>query len=417
MTATPTEPATGRGPRRALCVIVALTLSASGCGAGDPGTVVVRDSAGVRIVENPASAMEAAERWTIRAAPSLRIGGAEGDSLREFTRIVDAVRLGDGRIVVADAGASELRAFDAEGRFLWRQGGRGAGPGQYRAVRDVWRLPGDSVAALDGRLRRVVVVDPEGNDVRTVSVEAPVHARNLDAGAPLGALGSRLVIPGPAPDRTGDAGFNWQVHYLLDPTDGSLDSLGVFPRMPRVALPGQPEAWPRFGWATHLAASDSGIYMGTGQAYEVGYYDAGHSLQRLIRWHGPDRTITDADREDYLDRYIERSRTPPGQEAAVRADLETIPEAERKPAYFGLRTDRAGNLWVRDLDLAWMRVPETVRWTVLDPEGRLIARADMPGSVLPLEIGEDYVLARWRDDADVQYVALFDLVKGGGAAD
>src|SRR5690606_18394752 len=113
-----------RGPRAAAAT-AALALTA--CGAADRSgdRVVVRDSAGVRIVENVEPAWCPVDAWRIPDAPVVPIGAVEGEAHEQFFRITGILRLDDGRIVVADDGARELRFYDAAGHFLSSAGRQG----------------------------------------------------------------------------------------------------------------------------------------------------------------------------------------------------------------------------------------------------------------------------------------------------
>ncbi len=91
-------------------------------------TAIVRDSGGVRIVENATPANELAV-WTLAGQPGLQLGTVEGNSAEQFFRVSGAVRLSDGRIAVANAGSQELRLFTPGGRHLRSVGGPGGGPG------------------------------------------------------------------------------------------------------------------------------------------------------------------------------------------------------------------------------------------------------------------------------------------------
>lgn len=393
---------TGRG---ALAFAATALLVLTACGDADPGGAVVRDSAGIQIVENGPRALEHAARWTVADSPRLRIGAPDSASFRE---IGDALRRADGAIVVSDGGTRLVHAFDSTGAPLWRQEG---GPDtRFRQPRDLWRVAGDTVAVLDPAAQRLTVLGPDGAVVRSAELDATLRPGNPDATAPLGAAGGRLFVAGPASGMD-SAGVEMERQYLVDAGTGELRELGEYGRMPRVEVPGQRPAWPRFGWARHLAMSEDGLYTGTGERYEVALHDEDHQTKRLIRWSGPDRDIREEDLEEYFQGYLARVGSSHGQEEQLRAVLADIPVAERKPAYFGLLTDRVGNLWVRDLDLGWMRPPETLRWTVFDGEGKLIARAELPGGVLPLEIGEDWVLARVAAGDEAYAVALFDLIR------
>ena len=83
---------------------------------------LVRDSSGVRIVENINPIWTESEAWRLGPTPSLDIGGADGDPDQQLFRVVDAVRLSDGRIVVANSGSNELLFFAANGSRGRRRG-------------------------------------------------------------------------------------------------------------------------------------------------------------------------------------------------------------------------------------------------------------------------------------------------------
>ncbi|MGW8266986.1 MAG: hypothetical protein ACWGSQ_11490 [Longimicrobiales bacterium] len=51
------------------------------------------------------------ETWRLSEAPILEIGVREGEEAYQFFRVGGSVRLADGRIVVANTGARELRVF------------------------------------------------------------------------------------------------------------------------------------------------------------------------------------------------------------------------------------------------------------------------------------------------------------------
>ena len=104
----------------------------------------VRDSAGIRIAENPRPAPDSRLGWTVGAQPLVSIGNVEGESAYQLHRVADATRLADGRIVVANGGSLELLVFDAEGIHLDSWGGKGEGPGEFEGLNRVRSWAGDS---------------------------------------------------------------------------------------------------------------------------------------------------------------------------------------------------------------------------------------------------------------------------------
>lgn len=71
---------------------IAIPLLLCGCGAGSRSASVVRDSAGIRIVENHAPKWSAATQWRLAVRPSLSIGVQQGNPHYELARVVGALR-------------------------------------------------------------------------------------------------------------------------------------------------------------------------------------------------------------------------------------------------------------------------------------------------------------------------------------
>lgn len=382
----------------------ATVLALAGCGGSGPDVGAVRDSAGVIIVEHGPEAVERVERWTAGPEAVLDLGVTEGAAAYRFFSLADALRLDDERIVVLDAGARQLRLFDPAGSFLTAHGREGEGPGEYRDPRAVWRLPGDSLAIYDPRNRRVTVLSERLAFGRVVRVDENVYNESLADALADGRLVT-LARSGPAEDGVASLSL-----WLVGPGDPPAESVARFP-----GFETDGRSWPIYGWRTVAAAGEDRIFVGTGREHEVeehGLVDGGGlALRRLIRWAGPDRTVTEADREAYFRGYVERTRTPPEGEAALRQALRDVPVAGEKPTYVDLMVDAVGNLWVMDYDFPWRMIPEETRWTVFGPEGRMVARATLPARFRAYEIGEDRVLGQRFDADGVQHVTALELRK------
>lgn len=151
-----------------------LTLATLACqpddpALGDPG-IAIRDSAGIRIIENPLPPEDSRLDWKIGPEPTLSIGRAEGEEpyLLHFVR--NAMRLGDGRILVPNGGSNELRFFDAMGNHLATTGGRGEGPGELERLLRIDPWPGDSILARNAPNMGIAVFDGDGNHGRTFTM-------------------------------------------------------------------------------------------------------------------------------------------------------------------------------------------------------------------------------------------------------
>ena len=106
-----------------------------------------RDSAGVRIVENT---RPAGKDWTVTAQPLVDIGAGD-DTVYQFHTVMGAVRLTSGQIAVANMSTANVRVYDGRGRYVRALGRQGQGPGEFRQVMGVSRLPRDTIAVDDSR--------------------------------------------------------------------------------------------------------------------------------------------------------------------------------------------------------------------------------------------------------------------------
>ena len=69
---------------------------------------------------------------TFEGTVDVEIGEVEGEDAYLFSRIASVAADPAGRILVVDQGVSEVRVFDADGEFLFRFGGEGDGPEEFR---------------------------------------------------------------------------------------------------------------------------------------------------------------------------------------------------------------------------------------------------------------------------------------------
>jgi hypothetical protein len=93
------------------------------------------------------------------------------------------VRDSRGNFLVAhgDGGAHarEVWVFDQEGTFIQTIGREGEGPGEYRSIRRIDVLPGDTLELFDVRLRRRTTLSPDLKVVATESYETAGFAGSV----------------------------------------------------------------------------------------------------------------------------------------------------------------------------------------------------------------------------------------------
>src|SRR5690606_31727230 len=152
---------------------VTLLLVAAACGDSAPRSVASeRDSAGVRIVENPVPDASVPQ-WSLSAEPTVVLGDLDGSEQEQFGNMIDVRRLTSGELVVSDASSYQVRVFDSTGQWLRTLGQRGEGPGDFSLVAGLLAGDDDAISAWDIRQRRITRFTPDGNVIGLLQVERP----------------------------------------------------------------------------------------------------------------------------------------------------------------------------------------------------------------------------------------------------
>lgn len=404
---------------QALAMMSAVLVGCSGS-SETPTRTVVRDSAGVEIVENSGGA---AEIWQIVEPHRLEIGVTEGDAAYQFSGIRSARRLSDGTLVIADNGSREVRFYDSDGNHLRSVGGQGSGPGEYETFGLVEKLRGDSLLAVDSRLGRATVLEPGGTYVRDWSlsiiedfgsrpmvvaiipdgraiVRRSVSGDEVSDGYRRDRFehGLGMTSPGSATPIGGEFGGS---EYLLN----RVTNQGTMVGMTLAMLP--------FSRSTLVVGGADKIYVGMNDTYEIHAYDLNGNVTRIIRRSDiPAEPVDDGVMEWYIGDRI-RQATERGGDVdteRIRTAIEELPRVSTLPAYSELLLDSGGHLWVRDHARPWIMDRED-GWHVFDPNGFLKAFVRQPEDLRIQEIGDDYLLGVVLDEFGVERVRLYDVIR------
>lgn len=386
-------------------VLLALLSCTDGQGAA---AVSRRDSAGVRIVENRASDRRG-DAWRIALDPSVSIGTLAGGPAYELDRVRGATRLGDGTIAVLDGGTRELRLYDAQGVHQLSVGREGDGPGEFRTPVRLFRIVGDTLLVWDSGLARLTIFDRHGAFVRSLSLAVGEATPTV-----LGVFSDRTVLvsmgavftpasePGPRRDSLRYTRFDLTGHRVAE--------VGSFPDMERFVRNdgGRMTMAPLvLGRTTTVTVSHTHLYVGTNDRFSVDEYDlTGRHLRSLRRGLEPSPTteqVFRAERERRLSRIPEQLR------GGMNDLYETMPRPESLPYYSALVADGEGHVWVRHFSV---ESAQNGMWTVFEPSGRARGPVETPVGLEIYEIGADYVLGRWTDALDAEYVRVHRLRRG-----
>ncbi len=400
-----------------LNILAVLALALAACSDGSEPTQAlrseVRDSAGVRIVENQAPMPDSRLTWEISTEPTLSIGTLDGEEAYQLFQVRTATRIADGRVLVANGGTSEIHVFDASGTHLDTWGREGEGPGEFTRLSSVGPWPGDSLMAWDRGQRRISIFDLEGNHGRTFAfsqneeVRFPQYQGLLPDGSILVSATSSFTAGEAEPglDRQ-DRGY-----ALLGPEGELLGGFGSYPGTEMYVRTGGGSMMVighPFGRSSPSAIWRGIILISPNDTYEIRGYDTSGALELIVRREHPLREVSQADIDAYVAEQLADVEGDELAEENVRFRFEGFPTVESFPAFESLKVDARGYLWVEEY-----RMPGVERtvWTVFDAEGHVQGLVETPLGLDVYEIGEDYILGLARDDFDIEYVQIFRLTR------
>ena len=351
-----------RRPRRS-AVVTAIVLTAIGvvgisASVTHPVRVLPAGGGVVRIVENARPPDGSRLGWRIGPRPLVAIGGPEGEGAARFTGETDATMLGDGRIVVADPGTSELRVFDHSGTHMATWGGQGWGPGQFTGLHRVEPFRGDSIVAWSRNNGRLSVLDSQGGFGRILRMDRDATQLQFQ-------------------------------RYLLEQTR----------RDPPVIL----------GQRLVVAPWGDLLVVGTTDRYEIRAFAADGTLARVVRRDHAPRTPTPAQVDAGVEARVARATGGTVEERAQsRGRYLSLPVADRLPAFAAVMADALDHLWVREYEAPGEDAGAPV-WTVFDAEGRVLGFVETPAGLEIREIGADHLLGRVEDDSGGDFVQVWAL--------
>ena len=376
---------------------------------------MLRDSAGVRIVESTAPLWRRGQQWTVDEHPIVDIGGNSADPHYDLLQIVDAVRLSDGRIAVMNDGVPDLRFYDSSGTYLGTTGRAGDGPGEFRRIASIQLGRGDSIFLYDAQLRRVNRIAPDGTFLSSVPVLASSGKMGLQ---PLARFpdGSWVALAQKLPNLGAASGIQrdtMAVLHLPATLEGSGDTIGSFPGT-EVFLSTGGEGAQRFtrlmlvplGLSTTFALQDTLVDVGNPDRYEIRAYRADGALARIVRRPVAREPLTHG--ELHRMEADELASVDARGKERLQAAWRDAPAPSLKPAFGAIHTDQNGNLWVEHVKVV-RDDPGTA--DVFDAMGRLLGSVALPPGLQVTRIGPDYVMGICRDDMDLEHVRVYRLRK------
>ena len=383
-----------------------------------PLAIDIRDSAGIRIVENSRPADDSRLSWRIGTEPSVSIGEFDGDDPYILHQTNDAVMLPDRRVVVANTGTNEIRLYDAEGVHRTTWGGSGGGPAEFQALAGIALWPGDSILAWEpkqsssgradlwggsvfdlagnmGRSFRIESEDGHGLEPRVVLASGDILGRVTTGGADDGYWRLEAAYSLVAGEGVADISFG--AHPAQEGFRGVYN--GVMLHVARMA----------FSRELHEAEWEGTLVIATNDRYELrAYRMSDGALAKIVRREHSNRAPTRAEVvEAMLDAFIEAEQ-PEEIIEMFRPAYDEAPIVENFPAFRALLADALGHLWVKEYTPPDIERPAQL-WTVFDPEGRVLGFVETPAELEVFEIGADYLLGRATDELGIERIQVWEL--------
>lgn len=308
----------------------------------------------------------------------------------------------DGNLYVIDSGASNIKKFDRQGKFLQTIGHPGQGPGEFdRPYYSTFAK--DRLVVWDSGHRRLYAFTPDGKLLESGSID-------YDEGSvrKLGSLPSGEIV------------IEKEKTFRSEPDKPQLCTIDIYsPELEYLRTIYKKSLWRKkyirtreFGISTlyfpyspdvHWVTSPKGyIIIGFSGDYVLEVYDGeGKKMSSFSHDYDPAK-VTDKNKKDYFDSlefYVmgERLKEPPEY---IRKDTE-FPKA--KPPFRNVLTDPEGNILVilnRELDDEQGRVLD-----VFSSRGDFISSVRVEGEAafpdtrnINLDKGSLYVLQTGEDD-------------------
>lgn len=368
----------------------------------EPSGVVVRDSAGIRIVASSAASRFPAP-WTIGSTPVWVIGALEGEPEYLLSRVEGAMTLTGGEVVIANGDTNELRVYDETGRWTRTLGGSGEGPGEFDYLRALRPCYPDGFVGFDLNWQRNSYL-MDGSFVEKTVLKAPSGITPYRVACD--ARGNVMMIGWGKSSGSGPIIGFYQAHDRLVLTDEYGEVRVEFGERlvgERIGTPGGSRPHPG-GRGTQFALHGGNAFIGDGKQFEVEVWTLAGDQIGLIRGPSVPLEVTDSLIQAFIE--VELADVEERRHPAIRAAIEALEWPESIPAFTELRVDNTGVVWLKRFTVE-PDEPET--WSLLHSELAYLGDVQLPPRRSLLEIGDEYLLLLSRDELDVERVERVSL--------
>lgn len=380
-------------------------LTLAGCGGGGAPDVgpLVRDSAGVRIVEY-AGVPEMEPALALSPEPLYRHGARAGDYA--FGLISRGRLFPGGSAALSDDANSEIVLVTPDGAEYSVAATAGEGPGEVGYVLGMFTRGQDSLLVLDRRNSSFSLF-VDGSLALTESLS---DLQRNTSQWPAGLDGAGQFLTTTSSFRSGFEEEWLQGHMArFDLATGAVDTVASYDFVPGAGNPS-----PGFGSVT-IADGDY-VYTRSDQP-EITRRGPDGTVRLIVRWQAEPEHLTEEHLERYgesllpLYRFANRDAPIARIEEMVREDVARRAVDLGKPlalfrSPFG---DAEGRVWLPSYDIAGPR-EGSPPYTVFSPEGDWLGKVDAPPGLRILDVAHGRVLGVVKDEMDVESVVVYELI-------
>lgn len=319
----------------------------------------------------------------------------------QLTHVVALDADSRGRVYLADMFQPSVLVLSPGGAVLRRIGRRGSGPGEFRSIRDVQVLPGDSLLAYDADLARVSVFAPDsGRPAYVVNLAGrlqgmpPFHLRRAPAtGGYLAQFQARFAF-----------GANNEMEprrdslVLLGPDGAPRARLATFAAAPFLVAHTSVAPNPFGRRAVARLDSHGRTLFAWTDSLAVTVYSPSGERERVFGYRYAPPAVTGEDARAALE-----AMGPQGRQMFEGVLADSLPT--RWPAIEDLRVD--------DRDQPWIRLSgpldQPAEWAVFTPAGRYRRSVVLPARTTLHAIRAGRAYAARVDSSGVPQVVVFEL--------
>ncbi len=348
----------------------------------------------------------------------LALGAEDGDDRYLFGEVADvAVSRGGDTVYVLDRMDRAVRAFDARGEYLFRFGGTGDGPGEYRDPASLDVLPwSGNLAVWDREHQRLTLVTPAGALLRT---ERPVPGARegiVRTGRKLRAWRGGFLLEvhsdpfAVRPER--QRGWVVRLDTLARLRDTVLD-FAVPPVVAEQRSYGPGTVSNHWTNAPHFTPSpvwdaypDGGIALVPGGPYAVYRAAPGGEVRRITRrW--THRALTRRERVANLREAQERGMYGAGIPMLLLEAVNRKHFAAVRPALSGVLGLEGGGVAARRFDVGDEWEGRSRVWDEYGPDGAPRGSVRYPAGFEPLRVRGGRVYGVRRDSLGVEHLEVY----------